>query len=146
MKRQALAAIGLLDENYFSYFEDTDYCFRAIEKGYRVVCCGSVTIVHHEHVSTTVNQVKHEKMFKRAQKVFRGKWERKLQDQRYTRELGWHSIFNFSTGYAISSRQLACALDRKAFHVAYNFVYFPGTVFPLRSRESPDRHLSSSLR
>ena len=59
IKRQALVDIGLLDEDYFSYFEDTDYCFRAMEKGYRVVCCGSVTIVHHENVSTKVNAVPH---------------------------------------------------------------------------------------
>ncbi len=146
IKRQALTEIGLLDEDYFSYFEDTDYCFRAIEKGYRVVCCGSVTIVHHEHASTTVNHVKQEKMFLRAQKVFRGKWERKLRDQRYTRELGWHSIFNFSTGYAISSRQLACALDRKAVHVAYKYVYGPGTVFPIREPESSDSYMVNVIR
>ena len=146
IKRQALTEIGLLDEDYFSYFEDTDYCFRAIEKGYRVVCCGSVTIVHHEHVSTTVNQVKHGKMFKRAQKVFRGKWERKLRDRRYTREIGWHSIFNFSTGYAISSRQLACALDRKGVHVAYKYVYGPGTVFPIREPASSDSYMVDVIR
>jgi len=146
IKRQALAAIGLLDENYFSYFEDTDYCFRAIEKGYRVVCCGSVTIVHHEHASTTVNHVKQEKMFLRAQNVFRGKWERKLRDRRYTREIGWHSIFNFSTGYAISSRQLACALDRKGVHVAYKYVYGPGTVFPVREPASSDSYMVNVIR
>ena len=35
IKREALNEIGLLDEEYFSYFEDTDYCFRALAKGYR---------------------------------------------------------------------------------------------------------------
>src|SRR6266404_4934910 len=132
IKRQVLTEIGLLDEDYFSYFEDTDYCFRAIEKGYRIVCCGSVTILHHEHASTTVNQVKQRKMFLRAQKIFRGKWERKLLDQRYTRQIGWHSIFNFPTGYAISSRELAYALDRKGVHLAYRYVYGPGTPLPLK--------------
>src|ERR1700730_17246092 len=146
IKRQALTEIGLLDEDYFSYFEDTDYCFRAIEKGYRVVCCGSVTIVHHEHASTTVNHVKQKKMFLRAQKVFRGKWERKLRDRRYTREIGWHSIFNFSTGYAISSRQLCCALDLKGVHVAYKYVYCPGTVLPIREPASSDSYVVDVIR
>ena len=146
IKRQALSQIGLLDEEYFSYFEDTDYCLRAIEKGYRVVCCGSVTIVHHEHVSTSVNRVKQQKVFLGAQKVFRRKWERRLQDQRYTRELGWHSIFNFPTGYAISSRQLARAMDRQGVHVAYKYLYGPGTVFPLKEPESSDNYMVNVIR
>jgi GT2 family glycosyltransferase len=138
LKRRVLNEVGLLDEDYFSYFEDTDYCFRAKEKGYRVVCCGSVTVLHHEHVSTTVNQVKQEAMFRRAQKVFRAKWETKLKGPRYARELGWHSIFNFPSGYAISSRQLACSLDRLGVNVAYTYVYGPGTPFPLHEPDSSE--------
>ena len=75
-------------------------------------------------------------MFLRAQKVFRGKWERQLRDERYNREIGWHSIVNFPTGYAISSRHLACALDNKKVHVAYQYVYGPGTVFSKKEPES----------
>jgi GT2 family glycosyltransferase/glycosyltransferase involved in cell wall biosynthesis len=146
LKRQVLTDVGSLDEDYFSYFEDTDYCFRAIEKGYRIVCCGSVTIVHHEHASTRVNGVKQKKMFLRAQKVFRRKWEQKLRAERYTRELGWHSIFNFQTGYAISSRQLACALDREGVQVAYQYVYGPGTVFPLKEPEHSDTYTINVIR
>src|SRR3984893_12659126 len=146
IKRQALTEIGLLDEDYFSYFEDTDYCFRVMEKGFRVVCCGSVTILHHEHASTTVNQVKQRMMFQQAQKIFRGKWERKLRDQRYTRQIGWHSIFNFPTGYAISSRELACALDRKGVHVAYRYVYGPGTVFPRNEPKSSETYMVNVIR
>lgn len=37
---------------------------------------------------------------------------------------------NFPTGYAISSRELATALDRNGVHVAYQYVYGPGTIFP----------------
>jgi GT2 family glycosyltransferase len=146
LKRQVIEAIGLLDEDYFSYFEDTDYCFRALEKGYRVVCCGAVTVVHHEHVSTKVNQVNHEKMFRQAQNVFRGKWEGKLKRRRYTLTLGWHSIFNFPTGYAISSRELACALDRKGVQVSYKYVYGPGTVFPVREPDLSDKYMVNVFR
>ncbi|MGA2212206.1 MAG: glycosyltransferase [Bryobacteraceae bacterium] len=146
LKRQTIEKIGLLDEEYVSYFEDTDYCFRAIEKGYRVVCCGAVTVVHHEHVSTTVNQVPQKKMFLRAQKVFRRKWETKLKARRYTRKLGWHSLFNFPTGYAISSRQLACALDRKAVRVSYRYVYGPGTVVPVNEPALSDTYMVNVIR
>jgi GT2 family glycosyltransferase len=146
IKRHTIETIGLLDEDYFSYFEDTDYCFRALEKGYRVVCCGAVTVVHHEHISTTVNGVKHEKMFRRAQKVFRSKWETKLKGRRYTRRLGWHSIFNFATGYAISSRQLACALDRRGVKLSYRYVYGPGTVVPVAEPDLSDMYMVNVIR
>ena len=146
IKREVLTKVGLLNEDYFSYFEDTDYCFRAREQGYRVVCCGSVTVVHHENVSTHVNQVKHKEVFLRAQRVFRTKWEEKLRQQRYSRTLGWHSIFNFPTGYAISSRELACALDRQGVRVNYRYVYGPGTVFPKPEPEQSDSYLVNVIR
>jgi len=35
IKREALARVGLLDEEYFAYWEETDWCARASEAGYR---------------------------------------------------------------------------------------------------------------
>jgi GT2 family glycosyltransferase len=146
IKRETLTHVGLLDEDYFSYFEDTDYCFRARKRGYRVVCCGSVTITHHENVSTKLNKVSHKKLFLRAQRIFRSKWEKDLQENRYSREIGWHSILNFTTGYAISSRELACALDRQGVHVAYKYVYGRGTVFPKDEPDASDSFLVNVIR
>jgi GT2 family glycosyltransferase len=37
MKKKALDEIGMLDEGYFLYFEETDWCARAIRAGYRLV-------------------------------------------------------------------------------------------------------------
>lgn len=36
MKRSAVNEIGLLDEHFFMYFEDTDWCRRANARGYRI--------------------------------------------------------------------------------------------------------------
>lgn len=36
-KRSVLADIGSLDESYFCYWEDTDYCIRAKKAGYKVI-------------------------------------------------------------------------------------------------------------
>jgi GT2 family glycosyltransferase len=146
LKREALDSIGLLDEEYFSYFEDTDYCFRAKEAGYRVLCCGSVKVVHHENVSTRINGIRHRDVFERAQTVFRRKWESKLKADRYTRDIGWHSIFNFATGYAISSRAFAAALDRKGVHVAYKYAYGAGTPFPKEEPEQGESYLANVIR
>jgi glycosyltransferase involved in cell wall biosynthesis len=146
LKRKTIKKVGLLDEDYFSYFEDTDYCFRASGHGLKTVCCGGVTVVHHENTSTKVNGVSQSDMFTKAQTVFRAKWGDELQTRRYTRRIGWHSIFNFPTGYAISSRELAAALDRAGVHVAYQYVYGPGTVFPKVEPECSDSYVTNMLR
>jgi GT2 family glycosyltransferase len=146
LKRATLEAVGLLDEEYFSYFEDTDYCLRVKERGLRVVCCGDVRVVHHEHVSTRVNGVSQNKMFTAGQAVFRRKWEAKLVAERYTRKIGWNSLMNFPTGYAISSRELATALDRNGVHVAYQYVYGPGTLFPPEEPEKSETRGADMIR
>jgi hypothetical protein len=146
LKREVLDAVGALDEEYFSYFEDTDFCIRAVERGYRVVCCGSVTIMHHGNITTKINAVRHSDYFLKAQKVFRSKWEHKLRQQRYTREIGWHSAFNLPTGYAISSRELVSALDRKGVHVRYKYAYGPGTALPVPEPEQSESYLIDIIR
>jgi GT2 family glycosyltransferase len=143
IKRDVLDKVGLLDEDYFCYFEDTDYCHRATSLGYRTRCCGGVTIVHHENVSTKINSVTHNSLFKKGQQIFRAKWEKELRRDRYNREIGWHSILNFPTGYAHSSRALITALDGHGVYVSYRYLYGPGTVLPFaepEDSESPRIH------
>lgn len=52
VRREALEAVGLLDERFFLYFEDTDWCRRFWEKGWRVVYMAGAKMVHyHERLS-----------------------------------------------------------------------------------------------
>lgn len=44
--RAALAEIGLLDETFFMYCEDVDWCYRAREKGWQISYLPSATITH----------------------------------------------------------------------------------------------------
>ncbi len=103
-------------------------------------------MIHHEHVSTRVNGVRHSKYFLKAQKAFPAQVGIEAAGKRYTREIGWHSMFNFPTGYAISSRELAAALDRHGVHVAYKYVYGPARCSPARSRNDPGRYLVDVIR
>jgi GT2 family glycosyltransferase len=52
VKREVLDEIGLLDEGYFLFFEDADWCLRARRAGYRVVYVPEATAVHVESVVT----------------------------------------------------------------------------------------------
>jgi len=122
IKRAVLDAIGPLDETFFSYFEDTDYCLRAMEAGFRTVCAGSVTLVHHQNVSTRVNRADFSAIFHRSQRIFRQRWERKL-NARYDTRVVWHSEVGSDSGYAVSSRELLWQLDELGVDVHLAYLY-----------------------
>jgi len=135
LTRAVLKDIGGLDEDYFSYFEDTDYCLKAREKGWAVLCCGEATVIHHENVSTRVNRVDFSRLFDPSRATFRRKWEAKLRAA-YRLPLVWHSTASRPLGYAVLSRAIIDALEDQKVLVAYRYVYGPGTPFPLE--EPPD--------
>jgi len=47
-----LEVVGKLDDGFFLYYEDADYCLRAVEKGFSLGFCPSVKIFHHLSMST----------------------------------------------------------------------------------------------
>jgi glycosyltransferase involved in cell wall biosynthesis len=130
LKRKVLEVVGNLDEDYFSYFEDTDYCLKARRAGFRVVNCGALTILHREHASSVANKVDFKKVFLASQKIFLDKWRDAL-DARYDIDVVWHSTFSRPLGYAMPSRLLAVALDKAGIKLSYEYLYGSGTVFPV---------------
>lgn len=146
VKREVLNRVGLLNEQFFSYFEDTDYCLRAREAGYSTVCCGSATLIHYENVSTKINGVSHSKLFLESQATFKANWHDKLAPKRYKRQLGWHSLFDFPSGYAISSQKIALALDGRGVELSYKYLYGPGTVFPIPEPGASKEYMINVIR
>jgi GT2 family glycosyltransferase len=57
IRREVINQIGLLDPEYFSYFEDADYCFRARRAGYRCLYVPSPTVWHKAGADWVVNPV-----------------------------------------------------------------------------------------
>lgn len=55
VRTEALAKVGLLDERFFMYAEDIDWCRRFREAGYRVVYHPEVTLIHHKYQSGLEN-------------------------------------------------------------------------------------------
>jgi len=49
VRKRALKKVGLLDERFFMYFEDTDWCRGFQEKGYRVVYLPTAKMAHYYH-------------------------------------------------------------------------------------------------
>ena len=52
IRRAVRARIGGLDETFFLYYEDVDYCLRARAAGFRVVYVPTPPVIHHESVTT----------------------------------------------------------------------------------------------
>lgn len=135
LTRGALDAVGGLSESYESYFEDTDWCLRARKAGFRTLLCGGVTLVHKEHGSTERDPARFESLFRKSRRVFERRWKSEL-DARYDGALHWQSILNFPTGYAMSARELMRALDGQGVRCSYEYVYGPGSPYPVL--EPPD--------
>jgi len=56
VRRKVFADIGLLDEGYFTYFDDIDFCFNAKAKGWQTWYVPISRVVHLIGQSTGVNQ------------------------------------------------------------------------------------------
>lgn len=134
IRRDVITQIGGLDERFFSYYEDTDYCLRAQQAGYKIMCAGDVTMIHHENVSTKLNNVNFWAMYSKSQGIFLDRW-RDYYRSHYQHRLFWHSLVSAPTGYATSSRQLLLSLDRQAVDIRLAYLY--GTDFSERSSGDP---------
>lgn len=55
IRREALEQVGLLDEGYFMYSEELDWCYRARQAGWKIVYLPEATVVHHEGKSSEQN-------------------------------------------------------------------------------------------
>ena len=52
IRRQCVVAIGPLDESFFMYWEDMDWCYRAKSAGWKIFYVPATTIIHHKAQST----------------------------------------------------------------------------------------------
>lgn len=51
LKRQVIESVGLLDEGFFMYWEDADYCFRLRERGWKLAVADESKVWHKENAS-----------------------------------------------------------------------------------------------
>lgn len=76
IKRDALNKIGILDEAYGrGYFEDDDYCFRAISLGFKLAITESCFIYHKGSLSfSRLPKIEYKKIFERNKSYFQKKF------------------------------------------------------------------------
>jgi hypothetical protein len=52
VRRVVIEEIGLMDERYFMYSEEEDWCYRMKRKGWKVMYVSSAVVVHYQGMST----------------------------------------------------------------------------------------------
>jgi len=52
VRRSVVDEVGLLDEGFFMYCEEIDWCMRIKRAGWTILCCPAAEIVHHVGQST----------------------------------------------------------------------------------------------
>lgn len=52
ISKEIIDLVGLLDENFFLYAEDTDYCCRVMNAGYQLLYTGGAVVYHKVSAST----------------------------------------------------------------------------------------------
>jgi GT2 family glycosyltransferase len=99
IRREVFDDIGLLDEGYFLYFDDVDFCFRARQAGWSVFYVPESVVVHLEAQATGITHEREEKRrypdyyFYSRRRFFvknRGKLEAALADLAF---LGGYTTF-----------------------------------------------------
>ncbi len=79
MRRELLRDIGDFDEVYgFGYWEETDFCMRALAKGWRVVVDDALYIFHHGWGSFQ-EEGRNENM-RRNREIFMARWRKEFTD------------------------------------------------------------------
>ena len=69
-RRQVIDRMGYLDESFFMYGEDLDWCFRIREAGWRIFYLPETKIVHFKGESSKKSQIDLILQFYRAMKLF----------------------------------------------------------------------------
>jgi len=56
VRRQAMAEVGMMDENIFLYFDDVDWCYRMWEMGWGVAYVSDAGMIH-KHMRSSANKI-----------------------------------------------------------------------------------------
>ncbi|RPI71050.1 MAG: glycosyl transferase, partial [Ignavibacteriales bacterium] len=68
--REAYEKVGNLDEQFFMYGEDLDWCYRMQKSGYKVYYVHNTTIIHYKGESTKRSSIDETKIFYDAMHLF----------------------------------------------------------------------------
>jgi len=59
VRKTSLEEVGLLDEDYFMYAEDLDWCYRFKKYGWKICYCPQTEVIHYGGISSSKNPLKY---------------------------------------------------------------------------------------
>ncbi len=118
IRRDCIDRIGVLDEAFHSYFEDTDYCLRAADAGIACVVAGNVTLAHHQHGSTRDDGGFRERLRRESRATFAARWQQRLLD-RVRGNVVWHGHTRMPSAQALLTRRLLGRLEARDLRMSF---------------------------
>ncbi len=73
LRNEAMEEVGFLDESFFMYGEDIDYCYRIRENGWKVKYYGQANIIHYKGASSQKQKSKLLYEFYNSMQIFYNK-------------------------------------------------------------------------
>lgn len=104
IRRDVIEQVGLLDERFFMYCEDEDWCYRVKKRGWRVRYAASIEVVHYKGSSSSKRPLRSSYEWHKAILQFHRK--------NIARQYNWPVNFCVYAGIALS---LSLGLARSAF-------------------------------
>ena len=117
-RRDCIERIGVLDEAFHSYFEDTDYCLRAADAGIACVVAGGVTLRHHQHGSTSDDGGFREHLRRQSRAVFAARWQQRLLD-RVRGNVHWLGHSRIPLAQSLLTRGLLGRLEARDLRMSF---------------------------
>jgi len=101
ISRAALEQVGGLDERFFMFGEDIDWCHRFTLAGWRVVLCGGAESLHYGGGSSADAPARFYVEMRRANLQYFGKHQGRLGAAGYIVAIGLHELSRIA-GYSIA--------------------------------------------
>jgi GT2 family glycosyltransferase len=112
VRKTAMDETGLLDEDFFLYGEDLDWCYRIRGKGWKIMYCPATQIVHYKGRSAQEASFDSLRVFYGAMRLFVKKHFRR----------GWSVLPQWFLVAGIGLRWLVSVLSRLARRLAVPFI------------------------
>lgn len=129
VRREAVESVGMMDERFFLYFEDVDWCYRMKQKGLKVFYLADA-VVEHGYKRESAQTVLNRSFAAHLVSLFR-----------YYEK--WNALFYFFKRYReVAKVLLFLLLDLVAFNAAFVSAYylrvwladiFPNPIFPVKA-------------
>tara|TARA_B100000941_G_scaffold248312_1_gene193705 strand:+ start:645 stop:1502 length:858 start_codon:yes stop_codon:yes gene_type:complete len=86
-RKNIISKVGIFDERFFLYFEDTDFCLRVKDKGYKIVYVPETKIIHFKSRSFINSNINKNLEFFKSFYIFFDKYDKYYKNYYFVKKL-----------------------------------------------------------